>query len=116
MLAFTGFAPTVLGVSVFERDALVHTGMPSRVARIGGQQESATLAQAKLTRNDPPVPAGNTGRKQNGRLRQEAGRVTPVAGYSHAMVTGGLLVTSSTTRLTPSTSLVIRLEIRASRS
>ena len=36
--------------------------------------------------------------------------------HSHSMVPGGLEVTSSTTRLTSSTSLVIRLEIRASRS
>jgi len=36
--------------------------------------------------------------------------------YSHSMVPGGLLVTSSTTRLTSGTSLVIRVEIRASTS
>ena len=33
--------------------------------------------------------------------------------HSHSMVPGGLLVTSSTTRLTSGTSLVIRVEIRA---
>ena len=33
--------------------------------------------------------------------------------YSHSMVPGGLLVTSSTTRLTSGTSLVIRVEMRA---
>ncbi len=38
------------------------------------------------------------------------------AGYSHSMVPGGLLVTSTTTRLTSGTSLVIRVEIRASTS
>ena len=38
------------------------------------------------------------------------------AGYSHSMVPGGLLVTSRTTRLTSGTSLVIRVEIRASTS
>src|SRR4051812_38309970 len=36
--------------------------------------------------------------------------------YSHSMVPGGLLVTSSTTRLTSATSLVIRVEILASTS
>ena len=36
--------------------------------------------------------------------------------YSHSMVPGGLLVTSSTTRLTSATSPVIRVEILASRS
>src|SRR5262249_61870894 len=34
-------------------------------------------------------------------------------GYSHSIVPGGLLVTSSTTRLISGTSLVIRVEIRA---
>jgi len=36
--------------------------------------------------------------------------------YSHSMVPGGLLVTSSTTRFTSATSLVIRVEILASTS
>ena len=36
--------------------------------------------------------------------------------HSHSMVPGGLLVTSSTTRLTSGTSLVIRVEIRSSTS
>ncbi len=36
--------------------------------------------------------------------------------YSHSMVPGGLLVTSTTTRLTSRTSLVIRVEIRSSTS
>lgn len=36
--------------------------------------------------------------------------------YSHSMVAGGLLVTSYTTRFTPSTSLTIRLAVRPSRS
>ena len=36
--------------------------------------------------------------------------------YSHSMVAGGLEVTSSTTRLTSRTSLVMRVEIRASTS
>ena len=37
-------------------------------------------------------------------------------GYSHSMVPGGLLVMSSTTRLTSATSLVMRVEIRSSTS
>ena len=36
--------------------------------------------------------------------------------YSHSMVPGGLLVTSSTTRFTSGTSLVIRVEMRSSTS
>ncbi|MEV6823240.1 hypothetical protein AB0M72_31285, partial [Nocardiopsis dassonvillei] len=40
----------------------------------------------------------------------------PGGGYSHSMVPGGLLVTSSVTRLISRTSLVMRLEILASTS
>jgi hypothetical protein len=36
--------------------------------------------------------------------------------YSHSMVPGGLLVMSSTTRLTSATSLVMRVEMRSSTS
>ena len=45
-----------------------------------------------------------------------ASRRASSSGYSHSMVPGGLLVTSSTTRLTSATSLVIRVEIRSSTS
>lgn len=38
------------------------------------------------------------------------------AGHSHSMVPGGLLVMSSTTRLTSATSLVMRVEMRSSTS
>ena len=43
-------------------------------------------------------------------------RRSGLGAHSHSMVPGGLLVTSSTTRLTSLTSLVIRVEIRASTS
>jgi hypothetical protein len=39
-----------------------------------------------------------------------------LAAHSHSMVPGGLLVTSRVTRLTSRTSLVMRVEIRASTS
>lgn len=39
-----------------------------------------------------------------------------LTGYSHSMVPGGFDVTSSTTRLTPGTSLVMRFEMRANTS
>lgn len=65
----------------------------------------------------PESRPGGPGRTENGRPPQETGHPTnPLPGYSHSMVPGGLLVTSSTTRFTPSTSLVMRLEILASRS
>lgn len=38
------------------------------------------------------------------------------ARYSHSIVPGGLLVMSSTTRLTSATSLVMRVEMRSSTS
>ena len=41
---------------------------------------------------------------------------SPLPGYSHSMVPGGFDVMSSTTRLTPGTSLMMRLEMRSSRS
>ncbi|MEY9862298.1 hypothetical protein ABH935_007943 [Catenulispora sp. GAS73] len=47
---------------------------------------------------------------------QRHGRTGDRGAYSHSIVPGGLLVTSSTTRLTSATSLVIRVEIRASTS
>jgi len=47
-------------------------------------------------------------------LRPATRRLGPA--HSHSMVPGGLLVMSSATRLTSRTSLVIRVEIRASRS
>jgi hypothetical protein len=43
-------------------------------------------------------------------------RRSGLVAYSHSIVPGGLLVTSSTTRLTSGTSLVIRVEILASTS
>jgi|GEM_PF-5689464 hypothetical protein len=44
------------------------------------------------------------------------GALTFAALYSHSMVPGGLLVMSSTTRLTSDTSLVMRVEMRSSTS
>ena len=64
--------------------------------------------------------------RDRGSLRNRGGNVATKAGardprqrretYSHSMVPGGLLVMSSTTRLTSATSLVIRVEIRSSTS
>ena len=51
-----------------------------------------------------------------GRFRQAQPGSNHAGRYSHSMVPGGFDVTSSTTRLTPSTSLVMRLEMRASTS
>ena len=58
------------------------------------------------------LPARALGKRSSG----SSGRGPERSGYSHSMVPGGLLVMSSTTRLTSGTSLVIRVEIRPSRS
>ena len=70
----------------------------------GPKPDSAPSAM--ISQNPPP------GRAEIPVCRVGLGRV----GHSHSMVPGGLLVTSSTTRLTSGTSPVIRLEILASRS
>ena len=57
--------------------------------------------------------AGMAGRDGGGGYHGPFGRKVF---YSHSMVAGGLLVTSRTTRLTSGTSLVTRVEIRASTS
>jgi hypothetical protein len=62
------------------------------------------VAGAASSPRPPPLPARAP--------RAALGRVA----YSHSIVPGGLLVTSRTTRLTPETSLVIRVEMRASTS
>lgn len=58
------------------------------------------LPQAFFTSEKPSVYAGFRGS----------------VNYSHSIVAGGLLVMSYTTRLTPSTSLIMRLEVRPNRS
>ena len=57
-----------------------------------------------------------TGRGENGMRGGKRGRSAEKGFYSHSMVAGGLLVTSRTTRFTSGTSLVTRVEIRASTS
>jgi hypothetical protein len=51
-----------------------------------------------------------------GRARHDRGRLPAGGAYSHSIVPGGFEVRSSVTRLTPRTSLMIRLETRSSRS
>jgi hypothetical protein len=55
-------------------------------------------------------------RQQNTYVAGVQNRRSALVAYSHSMVPGGLLVTSSTTRLISRTSLVMRVEIRASTS
>ena len=61
-------------------------------------------------------PEGSAPRDQPRELSSSEGKRGTTPRYSHSMVPGGLEVTSSTTRLTPGTSLVIRVEMRASTS
>ena len=92
------------------------------IARVASLEDTVlTLAEA-LLRPAHPRPAAVKRRAQRpelatNRIIPNAKRLDSTAlPYSHSMVPGGLLVTSRTTRLTSRTSLVIRVEIRASRS
>ena len=66
------------------------------------------LPHVLLASGDARLRVGPTGGQQIRESRRSA--------YSHSMVPGGLDVTSSTTRLTSRTSLVIRVEIFSSTS
>src|SRR5665811_2073551 len=83
-----------------------HSQMGHRLER---EPEAIHLDQARRT--DPRIP--QTTSTANYR-RRTLGPLKP--GYSHSIVPGGLLVTSSTTRLTSATSLVMRLEMCANTS
>ena len=65
-----------------------------------------------------PLQDGADAASARTRRASASSTTRPVAGwpYSHSMVPGGFEVRSSVTRLTPRTSLMIRLETRSSRS
>jgi hypothetical protein len=81
---------------------------PITTKALKGYDFAAPAAPGRPTRAGPPA--------RDHVARDEHHRTFGLKGYSHSMVPGGLLVMSSTTRFTSGTSLVIRLEIRASRS
>ena len=81
------------------------TSVPNRAALLGpraGEAEPRSCCRLGCARS-------------LGRTEARAASL-PTSGHSHSMVPGGLLVTSSTTRLTSRTSLVMRVEILASTS
>ena len=81
----------------------------------GASRSGQARAHRRRCRTSPgPLGPGGVSGHPARALRKEFRE--PTGGYSHSMVPGGLLVMSSTTRLTSGTSLVIRVEIRASRS
>ncbi len=96
--------------------------MPAKPARPTGSEAT------KVGRNSRR--AGEAGppdreRSDEGRAEQQTRRrsrpdalLTPKAlgRHSHSIVPGGLLVMSYATRLTPATSLMMRLDMRSSRS
>ena len=96
-----GRAPAIAWIS---RDLLPELDKALRASRrrrrTGGPPPSERSAQ--LNRGPPTVAAASAGGQP--------------ARYSHSMVAGGFEVASSTTRFTPATSLVIRVEIRANTS
>ena len=81
-----------------------------------------TLPDGRPTRRCGPPPAGRPPQNADAAARKLSGGVGVSGsgegpwGHSHSMVPGGLLVTSRTTRLTSATSLVMRVEMRASTS
>lgn len=62
---------------------------------------------------EPEIDIHSPAKAEAGRCIKDLGGLS---GHSHSMVPGGLLVTSSVTRLTSGTSLVIRVEMRSSTS
>ena len=85
------------------------------MARIASLEDTV-LALAEALRLRPAVPR-TPGARSRSACMCPVMPVAPLhAAHSHSMVPGGLLVMSSATRLTSRTSLVIRVEIRASTS
>ncbi len=78
----------------------------------GRRRAGSVAAVSKFSLPELDNPVGIFVLELAGGGRGRPGR----AGYSHSMVAGGLEVTSSTTRLTSRTSLVMRVEIRLSTS
>ena len=72
------------------------------------------VAESGRAFSDTVVPLLGDGQFCAGQSRSKRRQALP--GYSHSMVPGGLLVMSSTTRLTSRTSLVIRVLIFSSTS
>ena len=77
----------------------------------GGAERRGREAGTRHPGRVSSAPARAHGQDLTSRRAQAGG-----SGYSHSMVPGGLDVRSRATRLTPSTSLMMRLEIRSRRS
>jgi hypothetical protein len=76
------------------------------------QRSKPVLSPSRLAHSGSKVTQLQSTTVDGGPHNRRSGLVA----YSHSMVPGGLLVTSSTTRFTSGTSLVIRVEILASTS
>ncbi len=88
----------------------------SVVVAIPGPATTRTASQARMAAAAKHECVGNR-RDRVCVLRHAGGRDFLIRGrYSHSMVPGGLLVTSSVTRLISRTSLVMRVEILAIKS
>ena len=85
--------------------AIPHPGRRRRCSATLAFSIESTIESAR--RSDPRSTSSTRKPSETERLSRD---------HSHSMVPGGLLVTSSTTRLTSGTSLVIRVEIRSSTS
>ena len=82
---------------------------PPRPAATPDPTRTSRHVRSRSSRRAQQGPAGALHR----RGLAGSGLSCRLARHSHSMVPGGLLVQSSTTRLTSGTELVIRLEMRA---
>ena len=82
-------------------------------SRIENQQVIMPANPAHRSYRYPGKRSGPHQRFSASGARATAAATPRPARHSHSMVPGGLLVQSSTTRLTSGTELVIRLEMRA---
>src|SRR4051812_40437639 len=107
-----GFGTTLRPQPVAE----VGTFAAVQKVRVGQQRErpksdnrGCRSDEGQLLSHPTDMPRGGTPEPRGGEPRQLARSGQPT--YSHSMVPGGLLVMSTTTRLTAGTSLVMRVEM-----
>ena len=119
VFAFVGDLPDLSG---FDPRWLLAGGaaVVGLVLLVGNLAPFGGTARRELTgrrgRSGEPAPKRANAALGRSDLPNAAFAPSAPAGYSHSMVPGGLLVTSSTTRLTSATSFVIRVEMRSSTS
>ena len=82
----------------------------------GGALDVSTFADHRVSSNTQGAAVRRNGRPGPTRPQTHAEKRAPRRAHSHSMVPGGLLVMSSTTRLTSRNSLIMREAMRSRRS